>query len=151
MSEAEFQSRVIETLSGQGLLVQKFNDLFTEGIPDFTAELPAPADRAPSGMPHGLWLEAKFCSAAPKRKNSAWPKKVWPSAAQMGWMRRWDQGSKPCAMLLSTPYGWTCVPFALIDTFFARPHGDTRHLFTEERPTYGAICRSLALCKSKLN
>jgi hypothetical protein len=150
VSEGKFQSRVIEALSGQGLLVQKFNDLFSPGIPDFLVELPTPNISAAIGLFPGMWLEAKFVDELPKRMSSPWPKKVHPSAEQMGWMRRWDMGSKPCAMLISTPFGWACVPFPCIPAFLSRPHPETRALFSQNRPAYGEINRNYALCKSRL-
>lgn len=150
--ESKFQTKVIQVLSAQGLLVQKFNDLFAEGIPDMLAELPVtvPVPASKVTIWDGLWLEAKCILELPKRASSPWPKKYHPSAAQMGWMKRWNRGAKPCTMLIKTPHGWACVPYAQIPAFFSRPHTATVDLFTEEAPTYGALCRSYERCKSKL-
>lgn len=144
MTEAKFQARVIETLTGQGILVQKFSDLFALGIPDVLAELPGVPD---PGIPQGLWLELKYLPSRPKRQNSGWSTKAKPSGAQMGWMGRWCVGQKPCAMLLCTPDGWICVPFAQILAFFDLPYPKTLPFFTKNTPTYGAICRGFEQCK----
>jgi hypothetical protein len=144
--EAEFQAKYITTHRRQGVLVQKFNDMFAEGVPDVLSELPSKMER-PLGLPPGMWVELKATENIPKRASSSWESDVIPSEAQKGWLRNFSAGLFPCMVVLSTPWGWIAVPEASIDCFFSSPHGRLRELYVSEKPTYGRVWRSHEQCK----
>lgn len=152
MSESAFQRANLQIWRGQGLLVQKFNDHFSAGIPDVLLELPADDDsQVPNHLFPGMWLEHKAISAMPKRPTSNLPKKAHPTPEQMGWMKRWDRLRRPCAVMLGTPHGWAVVPYAAIGKFFDTPHTELRDLFHPGRPTYATVCAEYLRCKRRFS
>ena len=137
--EGRFQDRWLGIIRSQGCVCQKFNDLFSEGIPDTLVKLPV-------ATPWGVrtpWVELKAIERWPKRETTKLPKKSKPTSAQMRWMNSFATDSAPCWVVLNTPDGWLAVDHSVVEKAWSLPISDVRLLLVKEKPTVGRVMRSI--------
>lgn len=138
-SEGKFQDKCLETWRASGLCVQKFNDLFSEGIPDTFIK---PPTEVPYGV-NGAWIELKSFDEWPKRDTSPMPKKAKPTEGQMRWMHAFATRTVPCWVLVNTPGGWLIFDHTEIEEAWTRPWTSFRAHLQTERPTLGRMLRGV--------
>jgi hypothetical protein len=130
---------LLDILRSQGCVCQKFNDLFSEGIPDILVKLPV-------ATPWGIrtpWVELKAIDQWPKRETTKLPRKSKPTPAQMRWMNSFATDSAPCWVLLNTPDGWIAMDHDAVEEFWSLPISDVRKRLDKNTPTMGRILRSI--------
>ena len=137
--EGRFQDHFLEIVRSQGCACQKFNDLYSEGIPDTLIKLPV---ASPTGV-HSPWIELKAIDAWPKRMTSKLPKKSKPTIAQMRWMTSFSSDSAPCWVLLNTPDGWLAMDHSVVERIWSLPISAVKPLMHKEKPTIGRVLRSI--------
>jgi hypothetical protein len=145
--EGNFQDRLLDILRSQGLVVQKFNDLYTEGIPDTLVRLPLPMpipshDRLPSWI-QSVWIELKAFDEWPKRETSLMPTKTKPSDGQIRWAKNFHTEAVPCWVLVNTPGGWIVADHTRIEWLWSLPISQIKQMVIKESPTMGRMMRSL--------
>jgi len=137
--EGRFQDTLLDTFRSQGCVCQKFNDLFSEGIPDVHVKFPLP-------MPQGIqtpWIELKAIKAWPKRTPTKLPPKSKPTLAQMRWMSSFATDSAPCWVVLNTPDGWLAVDHGAVEKIWSLPTSAVKTKLVREKPTVGRVMRSI--------
>jgi len=135
--EGRFQDRLLDILRSQGCVCQKFNDLFSEGIPDTFIKLPV---ATPWGI-EAAWIELKAIDSWPKREKTLLPKKSKPSTAQIRWMNSFATDSAPCWVLLNTPNGWIVMDHGAVEEFWSLPSSVVKTRLDTGTPTMGRILR----------
>ena len=140
--EGRFQDRFLAALRGQGILCQKFNDEFSEGIPDIFAALPQ--DRLTAQLqgvlPDAAWIELKAIEEWPVRPETPLPanKRLRPGQVTFG--KVWNFNPHPVVCVLGAPEGWLLVPqrdFALLDG----PASALRAMMRKEPISYARMFR----------
>lgn len=134
--EGRFQDSLLKILRSQGISCQKFNDLYSEGIPDIYLRLPG-------NLSKSAWIELKAISEWPKRETSFLPPRFRPTEAQIRWMRAFSSGDCPCWVILNTPGGWIAFDHTEVDEMWNIPVSELKRYCETEPPTIGRILRSI--------
>ncbi len=137
--EGKFQDNLLTTLRSAGMTCQKFNDLYSEGIPDTLVKFSMVVLRGICAA----WIELKAIDEWPKRETTKLPKDAIPTEAQARWMRNFATLSVPCWVILNTPDGWMAYDHTAIDMVASWPVSEVKKHLCTEKPTLGRILRNL--------
>lgn len=137
--EGRFQDRFLEILRAQGMICQKFNDLYTEGIPDILVKFSMVLIRGICAA----WIELKAIDEWPKRETTKLPAKAIPTPDQVRWMRNFATLSVPCWVILNTPDGWLAYDHSAVEIVASWPVSEVKKHLCTEKPTLGRILRNL--------
>jgi hypothetical protein len=140
--EGKFQDRFLAALRGQGMVCQKFNDLYSEGIPDTMGVLPLQSLPFNWMGPIGAWMELKAITSWPLRAKTKLPTKSKPTAGQIRWMTAFHTRQMPCYAILDTPDGWIAVEHTQIEWLWALPWPEVKRRVSDTPISYGTILRS---------
>lgn len=135
-TEGKFQDTLLKILRSQGLSCQKFNDLYSEGIPDIYI-------RFPENVHHSAWIEIKALSEWPKRETSKLPPRFRPTEAQTRWMNAFSSQYTPCWVIVNTPHGWFAMDHSHIEKIWNIPVCELKKYLEKDPPTIGRIIRSV--------
>ena len=137
--EGRFQDRLLDLWRKSGIVCQKFNDLFSEGIPDVHAKLPVVGSKGVQCP----WIELKAIASWPKRQTTKLPLKSKPTPAQLRWMNSFATDSAPCWVALNTPDGWIAMDHVAAEEFWSLPISAVKSRLSKDQPTFGRILRSI--------
>jgi hypothetical protein len=140
-AEGKFQDTFLEVARAQGCSCQKFNDLFSEGIPDTLVMFPETVPMPNGPFLLGMWVELKAVKVWPKRMTSHLPAKAKPSGGQIRWLKAFDRYQMPCLVLIGTPGGWLCIPQDKIEWLWSLTITEIVPMLNKEKPTVGRILR----------
>lgn len=137
--EGKFQDSLLEIFRSQGAVCQKFNDLYSEGIPDIYVRFPGMLiPRHPS-----VWIELKAVEEWPKRETSPLPARFKPTQAQIRWMNAFATDRCPCWVIVNTPGGWVAFDHKETESVWKMPISEVKKHLNVEKPTIGRVMRGV--------
>lgn len=98
-SEAKFQVKVGNTLRGEGIMIQKFQDSLSLGIPDFFV----------GGTSLGMWIEMKWVDEWPVGQDTPLGPRLDLTGNQRAWAMRFHGKPCPCMVMIGSEQGWCIV------------------------------------------
>lgn len=91
--------KVGNTLRGEGIQIQKFQDSLSLGIPDFFV----------GGTSLGMWIELKWVEEWPVGQDTPLGPRLDFTGNQRAWGLRFHGKPCPCMVMIGSPAGWCIV------------------------------------------
>ena len=112
MSEQHFQAKVVNTLRAEGIMLQKFQDSLSLGIPDLFV----------GGATIGIWIELKWVEEWPTGQETPLGPRLDLTGNQRSWMLKFHGRPCPCVVMIGSKDGWCFVKAPDIEhDLFQRP------------------------------